>query len=426
MDTEELNRFLALVRKTRFVDYLDPIGITHEEALERRLKWAARSKDDPSHAEEARFLLEHKRALRDLVHEEGTVDEDWVHAVDAGNETPIANWMRRENAPIADRVTEMPQMPAYTPQPTLIPDSELDDLPPTEESDRPEAQEPDEPRPEEEGANLSLMEDITPPPINVSELKAKMSEQFGVDPSEISEQEPEEADEPPALSPAPYDYSGSGEEEEEESPTELLRGQREDLSDQATLPGAPSRAQAPDEGPAPTEPLGDQPAPTEPLPAKPKAADTPRSGGGGMALLLGGGLVLALLVVGAGAILVPSLLSEPTAPGSQPAAPPSLTLEPADRRDGVWTGAAGEDPFYIRLRHLSDATVGGAAEIRIDGDWKKLLFEGSWSPGDEALSLSQTDGDATLSLTVGATSAEGELVLDGDRRPLTLEKHSEE
>lgn len=87
MNPEELNRFLASVRKTRFVDYLDPMGETAHEAFERRLKWAARTRNDPAHAEEAEFLLRHATELRKhLTQEQLESDEDWVESTSAGSE----------------------------------------------------------------------------------------------------------------------------------------------------------------------------------------------------------------------------------------------------------------------------------------------------------------------------------------------------
>jgi hypothetical protein len=64
---DALGSFLASVRKTSFIDYLDPLGEEAAEALERRLQWAQRSLDDPAYADEARFLLEHAAALRAVV-----------------------------------------------------------------------------------------------------------------------------------------------------------------------------------------------------------------------------------------------------------------------------------------------------------------------------------------------------------------------
>jgi hypothetical protein len=88
MQREDLNRFLASVRKTRFIDYLDPIGETAMQAFERRLRWAERSQEDAAHTDEATFLLENADDLRAVVRKEmeQEQEDDWVDAVDAGSE----------------------------------------------------------------------------------------------------------------------------------------------------------------------------------------------------------------------------------------------------------------------------------------------------------------------------------------------------
>ena len=48
MNPESLNKFLATVRRTRFIDYLDPIGVTAQEAIHRRLRSAAKAEDEAS------------------------------------------------------------------------------------------------------------------------------------------------------------------------------------------------------------------------------------------------------------------------------------------------------------------------------------------------------------------------------------------
>jgi hypothetical protein len=85
MTDKELNTFLASVRRTRFVDYLDPLGETAHTAFDRRLSWARVSQHDPAYAEEARFLLGNMDALRDMLRRELEQD-DWVEEVVAGRE----------------------------------------------------------------------------------------------------------------------------------------------------------------------------------------------------------------------------------------------------------------------------------------------------------------------------------------------------
>ncbi len=84
MDTEPIQEFLTKVRKSRFIDYLDPIGETALVAFERRLRWAHRSKADINVGEEAQFLLTHEKQLRRLIQEEIREDEehDWGIASD--------------------------------------------------------------------------------------------------------------------------------------------------------------------------------------------------------------------------------------------------------------------------------------------------------------------------------------------------------
>ena len=78
MSPEVLTEFLANVRQKTFVDYLDPMGETAEQALERRIKWAAVSRTDPAHAEEAEFLLRYEKDLRVvLVSELAEEDDGW-------------------------------------------------------------------------------------------------------------------------------------------------------------------------------------------------------------------------------------------------------------------------------------------------------------------------------------------------------------
>lgn len=138
MIQEELNRFLASVRRTRFVDYLDPMGETAHEALDRRLKWAERSRHDPAHAEEAAFLLRHENTLRELVSQELLdSEEDWVEAEEVG-----AGWSGQNawtsTAPAPER---------KAPEPEPEPDFDDDD------------------EPDMERTGIMRLEDLTEPPV---------------------------------------------------------------------------------------------------------------------------------------------------------------------------------------------------------------------------------------------------------------------
>ncbi len=85
MTDKELSTFLASVRRTRFVDYLDPLGETAHTAFDRRLSWARISQHDAAYADEARFLIDNADALRELLRRELEQD-DWVEEVVAGRE----------------------------------------------------------------------------------------------------------------------------------------------------------------------------------------------------------------------------------------------------------------------------------------------------------------------------------------------------
>jgi len=85
MKDKQLQTFLASVRRTRFVDYLDPLGETAQSALERRLAWARVSQGDPATADEARFLLENADDLREVLRRE-LDEDDWVEDTSAGRE----------------------------------------------------------------------------------------------------------------------------------------------------------------------------------------------------------------------------------------------------------------------------------------------------------------------------------------------------
>jgi hypothetical protein len=80
MNQEDLNRFLASVKKARLLDYLDPLPgeASAEAALERRLAWAKENRDVPEHAEEACFLLDNEDDLRELSWEEDLHTDEWL------------------------------------------------------------------------------------------------------------------------------------------------------------------------------------------------------------------------------------------------------------------------------------------------------------------------------------------------------------
>ena len=81
MQQEDLNRFLQTVHRTRLVDYLEPAsGETNEQALERKLLWAARSQSSPEHAFEAAFLLQNGDALRShlATSTAEVVEDEWI------------------------------------------------------------------------------------------------------------------------------------------------------------------------------------------------------------------------------------------------------------------------------------------------------------------------------------------------------------
>ncbi|MEN0068274.1 MAG: hypothetical protein AAGA48_39500 [Myxococcota bacterium] len=96
MTEQELDAFLAKVRRARLVDYLDPLGETAQNAFERRLSWARVTQHDPAYADEARFLLDHTEALRDVLREE-LVQDDWVEDASAGSEFTGGQPVARRN-----------------------------------------------------------------------------------------------------------------------------------------------------------------------------------------------------------------------------------------------------------------------------------------------------------------------------------------
>jgi hypothetical protein len=103
MTDKQLKKFLASVRRTRFVDYLDPLGETAQNALERRLQWARLSQGDPASSDEAQFLLDNADELREVLRRE-LDEDDWVEDTSAGREFEVGGRKKvREN----DRVTEI-------------------------------------------------------------------------------------------------------------------------------------------------------------------------------------------------------------------------------------------------------------------------------------------------------------------------------
>ena len=57
MKKEELRAFLASHKVKRFIDYLNPMGISATEAFQRRMVWARMMVADDVHRDEATFLL---------------------------------------------------------------------------------------------------------------------------------------------------------------------------------------------------------------------------------------------------------------------------------------------------------------------------------------------------------------------------------
>ena len=119
MDKADLNRFLAGVRKTRFIDYLDPIGESAGQAFDRRLKWAERSKDDPQHADEAAFLVENRDDLRALVKAEEAAGQgdDWDVEYGDVSDAPSSSGVRVGGA-IQGRSESLEDMGTDEPQAT--------------------------------------------------------------------------------------------------------------------------------------------------------------------------------------------------------------------------------------------------------------------------------------------------------------------
>lgn len=147
MNPESLNKFLATVRRTRFIDYLDPIGVTAQEALAQRLRWARRHLDDPKHGEEAAFLVTHAEALVVVLRteQETDADDEWTDVFSAVNaDSPLLTWMRRDD----------------------VPDSGTASAPPA----RAAAAKPDD------ALHLSRLEDITPPPMDATEVERALDE----------------------------------------------------------------------------------------------------------------------------------------------------------------------------------------------------------------------------------------------------------
>jgi hypothetical protein len=119
MQEEALQQFLSSVRCDRFIDYLDPIGETADEALARRVRWARMTRNDPAHADEAMFLLQHERDLKQVVTRELDAESTWVEGVSAGQEFGGTHWSRESG-----ETTRYEQAVVTE---TLIPDDDDDD-----------------------------------------------------------------------------------------------------------------------------------------------------------------------------------------------------------------------------------------------------------------------------------------------------------
>ena len=87
MDDAQLQQFLRLVGCDSLVEYVDPVGETVIEALNRRLKWAERYADDPRKREEAQFLLNHATELQQLAKD---ADNQWDDDGDPWAATEVA------------------------------------------------------------------------------------------------------------------------------------------------------------------------------------------------------------------------------------------------------------------------------------------------------------------------------------------------
>lgn len=119
MQEEALQQFLSSVRCERFIDYLDPIGETAEEALARRVRWARMTRNDPAHADEAMFLLQHERDLRSVLTRELDAEDAWVEGVSAGQEYGGTHWARESG-----ETTRLPDSPTDSSAEVHEPDEE--------------------------------------------------------------------------------------------------------------------------------------------------------------------------------------------------------------------------------------------------------------------------------------------------------------
>lgn len=97
MERNELQGFLASVRRKSLIDYLDPLGETAAEALARRIRWAEMKQDDPSVADEVHFLLEYRSDLAEVLERESALqqdaEDDWVEAEDLSERPDPGVWM---------------------------------------------------------------------------------------------------------------------------------------------------------------------------------------------------------------------------------------------------------------------------------------------------------------------------------------------
>ncbi len=352
MNRAELEAFLATVRRTRFIDYLDPLGETAQAAFERRLQWARVSQHDPAYAEEALFLLRHEQALRSTLIDE-LAEDDWVedggsdfqyggkswveedrksnaifHAVELTDEHPreLTDEVMVEededdppsisapalmDEPVAKRVPTPRAMPprAAAPMPSLRRSTIL----------------PDEPDPDSE-------EDTQPPsPVRTAEPAAPAAPRPSIAPAGVL---PRGA--PPEVGPVrddDDDFSDegalgvrSGSEELATAPSAMIRSRRPDPAPQPA-PLAPPTSRFHTPAPAPSKVAPPKTPPPAPLPKITVSERPQERSGPPMAGLAGVGIVL-ITVLGLGGAWATGMLgggsegpevTEPT-PAPRPAA----------------------------------------------------------------------------------------------------------
>ncbi|MFT7520644.1 MAG: hypothetical protein ACI9MC_002794 [Kiritimatiellia bacterium] len=119
MNHDELERFLKAVDATQLVDYLDPDGETAEQALDRKLRWAAMVRQDTRHSAEAAFLLRHQDALRHHTLESSDdLEEEWIEFAEAGEEGGFNVWSNRAGQRDTNLRTEAVSLFTPLPAPT--------------------------------------------------------------------------------------------------------------------------------------------------------------------------------------------------------------------------------------------------------------------------------------------------------------------